>query len=199
METSTSDCDSSPLGFPVRTKIFSRSIGNHPTDFSYSMYSDQTLLFITQLGTAGTILQATQDAAFDGSTTYSTAVLLGRRDEPLLQLCARCGPFQTLLMPPLSRRDGGHFVMQCSHAGSPSPPSWPSQPRVRLRPKNPDYSCMHLSLTVAAHAQADRRDGRGCRASEADADQPWIEGALHADCAGNMPGCVSRQYLGQIT
>ena len=73
----------------MRTKIFRRSIGNHPTDFSYSMYADQTLLFITQLGTAGTILQATQDAAFDGSTTYSTAVLLGRRDEPLLQLCAR--------------------------------------------------------------------------------------------------------------
>ena len=89
-ETSTSSqIVTAPSGFPVKTKIFTRSICDLPTDFCFSLYSNQTLLFVTQIGTAGTILQATQDAAFDGSTTYTTAVLLGKRDEPLLQLCAR--------------------------------------------------------------------------------------------------------------
>jgi len=90
MEASTANQTiSSPPGFPIRNMIFRRSICDRPTDFCFCLYSNQTLLFVTQIGTAGTILQATQDAAFDGGTTYSTAVLLGKRDEPLLQLCAR--------------------------------------------------------------------------------------------------------------
>lgn len=92
LQASTSGAQSasaSPAGFPVRTKLFTRDIDGVATTFSYSMYMDQTLMFVTQTGTAGTMIAATQDAAFDGSTTYSTAVVLGKRDEPLLQLCAR--------------------------------------------------------------------------------------------------------------
>lgn len=87
--TAQSACSASPAGFPVRTKLFTRDIDGVTTSFSYSMYMDQTLMFVTQTGTAGTIISATQDAAFDGTTTYSTTVVLGKRDEPLLQLCAR--------------------------------------------------------------------------------------------------------------
>ncbi len=80
-----------PQSFPIKTKLFQRTLDGVPTDFSFSTYADQTVLFITQIGTAGTIIMASQDAAFDGSTTYSTSVLLGRRDEAaaLLQLCCR--------------------------------------------------------------------------------------------------------------
>lgn len=86
---SAQPASASPAGFPVRTKLFTRDIDGVTTTFSYSMYMDQTLMFVTQTGTAGTIISATQDAAFDGTTTYSTTVVLGKRDEPLLQLCAR--------------------------------------------------------------------------------------------------------------
>ena len=37
----------------------------------------------------GTVISATRDATFDGATTFSASVLMGRRDEPLLPLCAR--------------------------------------------------------------------------------------------------------------
>ncbi len=90
MEASPSTSGASePDGFPIKTLLYRRHLSGTPTDFSFSMYSDRTLIFVTQGSGAGTILQASQDAAFDGSTTFSTSVLLGRRDEPLLQLCAR--------------------------------------------------------------------------------------------------------------
>ncbi|WIA35126.1 hypothetical protein OEZ86_003607 [Tetradesmus obliquus] len=37
----------------------------------------------------GTIIQAKQDATFEGKTTFSTSVLVGKRDEPLLTVAAR--------------------------------------------------------------------------------------------------------------
>ena len=92
-----------PAGFPVQTMLYTRTICDLPTDFSFTRYTDQTLLIITQIGTAGemgyhvsldkawivvlvsylplaiprtgTMIQATQDAAFDGSTTFSTGAL----------------------------------------------------------------------------------------------------------------------------
>jgi len=78
------------LGFPVKTKLYSRSICGTPTDFSFSAYDDHLLLIITQLGTSGTVIAASTDTAFNSSTpTYSTSVLMGKRDEPLLTICAR--------------------------------------------------------------------------------------------------------------
>ena len=76
-------------GFPVRTRQYTKDVQGTPTDFLFSVYEDRLLLFVNQLGTAGTIITATQDSTFDGSTTFSTTVLMGRRDEPLLPLCAR--------------------------------------------------------------------------------------------------------------
>ena len=115
-EPSTSSFQAhAPTGFPVQTKLYTTTICGHPTNFSFTRYTDQTLLLVTQIGTAGTLapfmgidawvpfrpighacqgplrawdpdifnvnqmifssgtmIQATQDAAFDGSTTYST-------------------------------------------------------------------------------------------------------------------------------
>mmetsp|Transcript_14549 Transcript_14549/g.31680 ORF Transcript_14549/g.31680 Transcript_14549/m.31680 type:complete len:143 (+) Transcript_14549:43-471(+) len=76
-------------GFPVRTKVYQQILHGVPTNFSFSLYMDQMVIFASQLGTAGTVISATQDAAFDGSTTFTTTILLGKRDEPLLSLCAR--------------------------------------------------------------------------------------------------------------
>lgn len=77
-------------GFPVRTKLYSKPVGGVPTDFSFSLYADRLLLIITQLGSAGTIMACSNDTAYDASApTYSVAVLVGKREEPLLPLCAR--------------------------------------------------------------------------------------------------------------
>jgi proteasome assembly chaperone 3 len=59
------------------------------TDLAFNAYEDAMVLVVTQLGTTGTVVAARQDTAFDGSTTYSTSVLMGKRDEPALILCAR--------------------------------------------------------------------------------------------------------------
>jgi hypothetical protein len=42
-----------PAGFPVQTMLYTRTICDLPTDFSFTRYTDQTLLIITQIGTAG--------------------------------------------------------------------------------------------------------------------------------------------------
>lgn len=74
----------------MKTKLYSKDIQGVKTDFLFSAYIDQILIFITQLGAAGTIMTTTSDAAFEAqSPTYTTTVLSGKRDEPLLQLGAR--------------------------------------------------------------------------------------------------------------
>eukprot|EP00205_Picochlorum_sp_RCC944_P004038 CAMPEP_0182614404 /NCGR_PEP_ID=MMETSP1330-20130603/30347_1 /TAXON_ID=464278 /ORGANISM="Picochlorum sp., Strain RCC944" /LENGTH=73 /DNA_ID=CAMNT_0024834213 /DNA_START=221 /DNA_END=439 /DNA_ORIENTATION=+ len=44
------------------------------------------MVVVTQVGKLGNLLQARQD---EFSQTYSVDVLLGRRDDPLLEVCAR--------------------------------------------------------------------------------------------------------------
>jgi hypothetical protein len=71
-----------------------------PTDFVLSVYADRALLIVTQLGGLGTILSCSSDQALPGAgdndgdwrgdgRTYSVAVVMGKRDEPLLPLCGR--------------------------------------------------------------------------------------------------------------
>ena len=74
---------------PIKTKLYARSVGGFHTDFSFTLYSDRVLLIVTQLGSTGTILATSTDAAFGAAPTYAVSVLSGKRDEPLLQLCAR--------------------------------------------------------------------------------------------------------------
>ncbi len=93
----------------LRTRGFRRLVQGVPTDFHLTSYADRVLLVVTQLGSVGTVIEASVDSAAGGGAaaaaalahpqgggaesqggpTYTTSVLLGRRDEPLLQLCAR--------------------------------------------------------------------------------------------------------------
>ncbi|KAK9847844.1 hypothetical protein WJX84_000797 [Apatococcus fuscideae] len=52
-------------------------------------YSDRIMLVATNTGTFGTIMQARLEMDMSGSGHPSIIVLLGRRDEPGLALCAR--------------------------------------------------------------------------------------------------------------
>eukprot|EP00775_Hariotina_reticulata_P004578 gene4578-4832_t len=78
-----------PVGFPVGIKTASVLLGEEPTDIVISTYLDAVVLMVSQLGSVGTVVQARQDATFEGKTTYSTTVLIGKRDEPLLTVAAR--------------------------------------------------------------------------------------------------------------
>lgn len=75
--------------FPVATKTYSLPIAGIDTQFSLSAYSDRILIIATQTGTFGSIIEATQDSSYQGQATFSTNILMGKRDEPLLLLCAR--------------------------------------------------------------------------------------------------------------
>ncbi|GIL75283.1 hypothetical protein Vretimale_7977 [Volvox reticuliferus] len=75
--------------FPVRNRIYARLINGMTTNFVWNLYLDHLLLIITQIGTVGTVVSARKDATFDGRTTFSTSVVVGKRDEPTLELAAR--------------------------------------------------------------------------------------------------------------
>lgn len=47
------------------------------------------MVVATQLGTLGTMLHAQKETVFGGGTTYRVDTLLGPREQPLLELCAR--------------------------------------------------------------------------------------------------------------
>mmetsp|Transcript_32023 Transcript_32023/g.90876 ORF Transcript_32023/g.90876 Transcript_32023/m.90876 type:complete len:126 (+) Transcript_32023:580-957(+) len=78
-----------PPGHPVATRQFQEQVEGFSTDFLISVYDDQLQIMATQLDTFGTVLQAREERALEGDPTYSVTVLLGRRDEPVLSLCAR--------------------------------------------------------------------------------------------------------------
>ncbi|EFJ49745.1 hypothetical protein VOLCADRAFT_104190 [Volvox carteri f. nagariensis] len=77
------------VAFPVRNRIFARLINGVTTNFVWNLYLDHLLLIITQIGTVGTVISARQDATFDGRTTFSISVVLGKREDPTLELAAR--------------------------------------------------------------------------------------------------------------
>eukprot|EP00882_Tetradesmus_deserticola_P008435 GHRQ01008894.1.p4 GENE.GHRQ01008894.1~~GHRQ01008894.1.p4 ORF type:complete len:129 (+),score=33.35 GHRQ01008894.1:176-562(+) len=78
-----------PAGFPVAVRTASVEIDGLATDIISNTYLDAVVLIASQLGTMGTIIQAKQDATFEGKSTFSTSVLVGKRDEPLLTVAAR--------------------------------------------------------------------------------------------------------------
>jgi hypothetical protein len=47
-----------PPGFPVSVRAAKALIAGHPADLLVSAYTDATVLFVNQLGSAGTVLQA---------------------------------------------------------------------------------------------------------------------------------------------
>ena len=51
------------MAFPINTKSYRVDIGGHETDFSFSLYSDRTLVFISQVGSVASFVSASQDHA----------------------------------------------------------------------------------------------------------------------------------------
>ena len=81
-----------PVGFPVRTHETSIHVDGNDQGAATvitSLYADQIMFVVTQLGTLGTIVHAQKETVLGGGTTFSTATLLGARDDPLPELCAR--------------------------------------------------------------------------------------------------------------
>jgi len=75
--------------FPVRTERFTFTLGGVPCTAITSLYANRVVFMITQLETFGTVVQAQKETVLGGGTTFSTTTLLGLRDDPLPELCAR--------------------------------------------------------------------------------------------------------------
>lgn len=58
MEVEAAIAAHSPPGFPVRNRIFARSINGVVTNFIWNLYLDHLFLIITQIGTVGTVISA---------------------------------------------------------------------------------------------------------------------------------------------
>ncbi|XP_004304627.1 PREDICTED: proteasome assembly chaperone 3 [Fragaria vesca subsp. vesca] len=75
--------------FPVPHKKFSLEIKGIKTDVVICCYDDHFLVIATQIGAMGTILQASKEEGATFNPTYSVSVIFGKRDEPMLEACAR--------------------------------------------------------------------------------------------------------------
>jgi proteasome assembly chaperone 3 len=78
-----------PIGFPVRTHSATITLNDQQTSVFTSVYADRIMFIVTQVGTLGTMVQAQKETVLGGGTTFSTATLLGTRDDPIPELCAR--------------------------------------------------------------------------------------------------------------
>ncbi|KAL2636214.1 hypothetical protein R1flu_007693 [Riccia fluitans] len=75
--------------FPVKSKRATADIQGVQTELVLSGYDDSILVLVTQIGKMGTLLHAKKEEIYGGTPTFSVNVLMGKRDEPLLQACAR--------------------------------------------------------------------------------------------------------------
>ena len=78
-----------PPNFPVRTAQFTAQVGGIPCPAITSLYADRIMFVVSHLGTLGTVVHAQKETVLGGGTTYSTVTLLGLRDDPVPELCAR--------------------------------------------------------------------------------------------------------------
>ncbi|KAL4423788.1 hypothetical protein ABPG75_001089 [Micractinium tetrahymenae] len=74
---------------PFRSDSFSAEVGGHAADFLLNAYADRLMVVCTQLGTLGSMLSAQRETVLGGGATYRVETLLGPREQPLLELCAR--------------------------------------------------------------------------------------------------------------
>ncbi|KAL2641882.1 hypothetical protein R1flu_009469 [Riccia fluitans] len=75
--------------FPVKSKRATADIQGVQTELVLSGYDDSILVLVTQIGKMGTLLHAKKEEIYGGTPTFSVNILMGKRDEPLLQACAR--------------------------------------------------------------------------------------------------------------
>ncbi|PWZ55129.1 hypothetical protein Zm00014a_044574 [Zea mays] len=88
MEVPMNSTQSGPH-FPVQHRSLSLDIKGNKTDIVISKYEDTFLVIVAQIGCMGTILAAKKDESVFSDPTYNVSVLFGKRNEPLLQACAR--------------------------------------------------------------------------------------------------------------
>ncbi|KNA02990.1 hypothetical protein SOVF_213370 isoform A, partial [Spinacia oleracea] len=81
--------DTSPAGFPVPHKKLTIDIKGVKTDLVICRYEDHFLVIVTQLGSMGTLLQARKEEGVSVHPTFNVSVIFGKRDEPMLLVCAR--------------------------------------------------------------------------------------------------------------
>eukprot|EP00520_Triparma_pacifica_P020011 CAMPEP_0118642338 /NCGR_PEP_ID=MMETSP0785-20121206/5782_1 /TAXON_ID=91992 /ORGANISM="Bolidomonas pacifica, Strain CCMP 1866" /LENGTH=124 /DNA_ID=CAMNT_0006533883 /DNA_START=71 /DNA_END=442 /DNA_ORIENTATION=- len=61
-----------------------------PTSLSVQLFSDRIFIGVDQLGKIGTLVAANVDCnPINGNKTYIVEILMGRRDDPLLEIYAR--------------------------------------------------------------------------------------------------------------
>ncbi|KAF0723833.1 hypothetical protein AaE_009836 [Aphanomyces astaci] len=72
-----------------RDQILQREINGVETTLIVSEFSDRIFVAVTQLGTFGTILEATSKENMNGNLHVDISVRLGKRDDPLLLVYAR--------------------------------------------------------------------------------------------------------------
>ncbi|MED6173114.1 hypothetical protein PIB30_056282 [Stylosanthes scabra] len=75
--------------FPVRQNHFSVLIKGNKTQIVVMSYEDHFQVIATQIGTMGTILYARKEEGVSMNPTFSVSVVFGKRDEPMLEACAR--------------------------------------------------------------------------------------------------------------
>lgn len=74
---------------PMRSETFTAEVGGRSADFLLTAYTDRLMVVVTQTGTLGTMLHAERASVMGGACTYSVETLLGPREQPLAELCAR--------------------------------------------------------------------------------------------------------------
>ena len=78
-----------PSSLPFRSEIFEAEVEGRRTQFALTGYTDRLLVVASQLGSLGSVLAAEKESVLGGGSTFRIDTLLGRRDEPLAELCAR--------------------------------------------------------------------------------------------------------------
>ena len=74
---------------PLKTENFEADIAGRRTEFIVIGFVNRIMIVVTQLGTLGSVLHAEKETVLGGGSTYRVDTLVGRRDEPLAELCAR--------------------------------------------------------------------------------------------------------------
>ncbi|GBG60454.1 hypothetical protein CBR_g5628 [Chara braunii] len=75
--------------FPVVTKRAVDVIEGHETTVLLSGYEDRIMVMVSQIGKLGTLLFAKREEIYDGPKAFQVDTILGKRDEPMLTVCAR--------------------------------------------------------------------------------------------------------------
>ena len=78
-----------PAAFPLATRQLAACVGGRETQVLLSGFADRVMVVVTQVGTLGTVLHAERESVLGGGATFRVEALLGRRDDPLPELCAR--------------------------------------------------------------------------------------------------------------